>query len=224
MNRKETFLQAIEAEVRSQKLYHALAISFRRPETSIVFQNLVRMEKNHEEKVRKAYLAEFPGPDPVVDPQPGEYRHLNLKDPAVVLEYAMSREDIARDHYLILAEDTDDAQLKDMLLLFAREEEQHREVLKIVLRDPNVSGLIYLNTPPAFMDEEALANNIIAAWSSFPSEERKPMISVIGFGYAVPRLRNMMEEAGMPTIEYPDVAARVMINMVRYSQYKSRFK
>jgi len=103
-------------------------------------------------------------------------------------------------------------------------EEQHREVFKIVLRDPNVSGLIYLNTPPAFMDEEALANNIIAAWSSFPREERKPVISVIGFGYAVPRLRNMMEEAGMPTIEYPDVAARVMINMVRYSQYKSRFK
>jgi len=103
-------------------------------------------------------------------------------------------------------------------------EEQHREVFKIVLRDPNVSGLIYLNTPPAFMDEEALANNIIAAWSSFPREERKPVISVIGFGYAVPRLRQMMEEAGMPTIEYPDVAARVMINMVRYSQYKSRFK
>ena len=77
-------------------------------------------------------------------------------------------------------------------------EEQHREVLKIVLRDPNVSGLIYLNTPPAFMDEEALANNLIAAWSSFPREERKPVISVIGFGYAVPRLRKMMEEAGMP--------------------------
>jgi acyl-CoA synthetase (NDP forming) len=103
-------------------------------------------------------------------------------------------------------------------------EEQHREVLKIVLRDPNVSGLIYLNTPPAFMDEEALANNIIAAWSSFPREERKPVISVIGFGYAVPKLRTMMEEAGMPTIEYPDVAARVMANMVRYSQYKSRFE
>jgi len=54
---------------------------------------------------------------------------------AVVLEYAMSREDIARDHYLILAEDTDDAQLKDMLLLFAREEEQHREVLLAQLQE-----------------------------------------------------------------------------------------
>ncbi|HPN41028.1 MAG TPA: ferritin family protein [Candidatus Cloacimonadota bacterium] len=135
MNRKETYLLALEAEVRSQKLYHALAVSFRRPETSVVFQQLVKMEKNHEDKVRAAYLNEFPGADPVVDPQPGEYRHLNLKDPAAVLEYAMGREDVARDHYLILAEDTDEPGLKEMLLLFAREEEQHKEVLLTQLQD-----------------------------------------------------------------------------------------
>jgi rubrerythrin len=45
MNRKETYLLALEAEVRSQKLYHALAVSFRRPETSVVFQQLVKMER-----------------------------------------------------------------------------------------------------------------------------------------------------------------------------------
>jgi len=101
-------------------------------------------------------------------------------------------------------------------------EEQHREVLKIVLRDTGVHGVIYLTTPPAFIDEEALAENIVAAWQSFPQQERKPVLSVIGFGYSVPRLRKIMEEAGMPTIEYPDIAAKVMINMVRYSQYKSR--
>jgi len=101
-------------------------------------------------------------------------------------------------------------------------EEQHREVLKIVLRDPGVHGVIYLTTPPAFIDEEALADNIVAAWQSFPREDRKPVLSVIGFGYSVPRLRKIMEEAGMPTIEYPDIAAKVMINMVRYNQYKCR--
>jgi len=102
-------------------------------------------------------------------------------------------------------------------------EAQHREVLKIVLGDPAVSGVIYLTTPPLFMDEDALAENIIAAYESFAPEERKPLLSVIGFGSSVPRLRNRMEEAGMPTIEYPDIAAKVMINMVRYSRYKSRF-
>jgi acetyltransferase len=95
--------------------------------------------------------------------------------------------------------------------------------LKIVLGDPAVSGVIYLTTPPLFMDEDALAENIIAAYESFAPEERKPLLSVIGFGSSVPRLRNRMEEAGMPTIEYPDIAAKVMINMVRYSRYKSRF-
>jgi hypothetical protein len=32
-----------------------------------------------------------------------------------------------------------------------------------------------------------------------------------------------MEESGLPTLEYADIAAKVMANMVRYSQYKSRF-
>ena len=135
MNRKETYLLAIEAEVRSQKLYHALAVSFRRPETSVVFQQLVMMEKNHEDKVRAAFLNEYPGENPTLNPQPGEYRHLNLKDPGAVLEYAMGREDIARDHYLILAEDTDEPELKEMLLLFANEEEQHKELLLAQLQD-----------------------------------------------------------------------------------------
>ncbi len=47
----------------------------------------------------------------------------------------MGREDVARDHYLILAEDTDEPGLKEMLLLFAREEEQHKEVLLTQLQD-----------------------------------------------------------------------------------------
>jgi len=102
-------------------------------------------------------------------------------------------------------------------------EEQHREVFKIVLRDPNVDGLIYLTTPPAYINEEALAKNIIEAYQSFPEEERKPVVSSIGFGYSVPTLRRTLEDAGMPTTEYPDIAAKVMINMVRYGQYKSRF-
>lgn len=102
-------------------------------------------------------------------------------------------------------------------------EEQHNEVFKILLRDPGIDGMIYLTTPMAFQNEDLLARNIIDAYQSFPEEERKPVLSVIGFGYSVPHLRRTLEEAGMPTIEYPDIAAKVMINMVRYSQYKSRF-
>jgi len=102
-------------------------------------------------------------------------------------------------------------------------EELHQEVFKIVLRDPNIHGVVYLTTPPAFLDEEALAKNIITAYQSFPEEERKPVLSVFGYSYTVAKLRRMMEQSGMPTLEYADIAAKVMANMVRYSQYKSRF-
>jgi acyl-CoA synthetase (NDP forming) len=102
-------------------------------------------------------------------------------------------------------------------------EELHQEVFKIVLRDPNVHGMVYLTTPPAFLNEEALAKNIIAAYHSFPKEERKPVLSVFGYGYTVGKLRRIMEESGMPTLEYADIAAKVMANMIRYSQYRSRF-
>ncbi len=101
-------------------------------------------------------------------------------------------------------------------------EELHQEVLKIVLTDPNVDGLIYLTTPPAFLDERKLAENIVAAYKSFPEEQRKPFLAVLGYGYSVAAGRKILEANGLPTLEYPDVAAKVMTNMVTYSQYKAR--
>jgi acetyltransferase len=98
----------------------------------------------------------------------------------------------------------------------------HQEVMKMVLGDPNVDGVIYLTTPPAFLDEEKLAENIVAAYQSFPEEERKPLLSVLGYGDAVSKCRKIMEDNGLPTLEYADIAAKVMVNMVRYIQYKMR--
>jgi len=94
-------------------------------------------------------------------------------------------------------------------------EELHQEVFKIVPGDPNIHGVIYLTTPPAFLDEEALAKNIIAAYQSFPREERKPVLSVFGYGYTVGKLRRIMEESDMPTLEYADIAAKVMKRELR---------
>jgi len=98
----------------------------------------------------------------------------------------------------------------------------HQEVFKIVLSDKNIDGVIYLTTPPAFLDEELLAKNIVAAYQSFPEEERKPVLSVLLYGSTVAKGRRIMEDADMPTLEYPDTAAQVMANMIRYSQYRSR--
>ena len=99
----------------------------------------------------------------------------------------------------------------------------HQDVIKMVLSDENVDGVIYLTTPPAFLDQRALAENIVAAYKSFPKEERKPFLSVIGYGYAVAECRKIMEANDLPTLEYADIAAQVMTNMVRYVEYKNRF-
>jgi acetyltransferase len=100
----------------------------------------------------------------------------------------------------------------------------HQDVIKMVLGDENVDGVIYLTTPPAFLNEESLAENIVAAYQSFPEGERKPLLSVLGYGYSVPECRKIMEANGLPTLEYADIAAQVMINMVRYLEYKNRAK
>ena len=100
----------------------------------------------------------------------------------------------------------------------------HQDVIKMVLGDENVDGVIYLTTPPAFLNERKLAENIVAAYQSFPEVERKPLLSVLGYGYSVPECRKIMEANGLPTLEYADIAAQVMINMVRYLEYKNRAK
>lgn len=101
-------------------------------------------------------------------------------------------------------------------------EELQHEAIKMVLGDKNVDGLIFLTTPPAFLDQRRLAEGLVSAYKSFPKEERKTLLCVFGFGSSVPECRKIMEANGLPTMEYADVAGRVMINMVRYSQYQAR--
>jgi rubrerythrin len=131
MDRLEIYRFIITAEVRSQNLYSALAKSFRNPETSALFHELVLLEKNHEEKVRNACATEFPGMQiEVTGSLSMELRKMDFTDPQVILEYAIGREDVAHRHYMNLAEQTRDLSLKEMLLRFAAEEEEHKHLLQ----------------------------------------------------------------------------------------------
>lgn len=98
----------------------------------------------------------------------------------------------------------------------------HRDVLSLLMRDDEIDGILFMTSPPGFMEEEALATAMIEGYHSVPLEKRKPLLSVMLAGQAVATCRTMMESAGLPTFEYPDDAARVMINMVRYSAYRIR--
>jgi len=99
----------------------------------------------------------------------------------------------------------------------------HEDVLKLLLEDDNIDGVIFMTTPPGFIGDQEMADAVIAAYNSVSPEKRKPLLSVLMAGNAVAKCRTLMESAGLPTFEYPDDAARVMINMVKYGAYRRRF-
>jgi rubrerythrin len=120
----------IEAEIRSQILYGALAKSFRNGETNAVFHELITLEKAHEEKVRAAFSREFPGEKlKQMDNPKLEMPGVNLYDPKEVLEFAISREELANSIYSSMAAQTKDEDIKAMLLQFAEEETEHKALL-----------------------------------------------------------------------------------------------
>ena len=100
----------------------------------------------------------------------------------------------------------------------------HADVLKLLMRDDGIDGIIFMTTPPGFIDEEQLAAALLEGYNSVPVEQRKPLLSVLMAGNAVAKCRLLLEEQGLPTFEFPDDAARVMVNMVRYSAYRQRVR
>jgi len=98
----------------------------------------------------------------------------------------------------------------------------HADVLKLLMNDDDIDGVLFMTTPPGFIKDDELAAAIIEGYNSVPEEKKKPLLSVLLAGNAVATCRSLLEEAGLPTFEYPDDAARVMVNLVRYSQYRQR--
>lgn len=131
MNKQTMYQMVIEAEIRAQLLYKSLARAFRNPETSAVFQELVELERIHEEYMRKAFAEEFGGRQPELKKQKEvELKGVKLTDPVEVLRFAQTREDIARDAYLEIAEQAEETELKELMNNFAIQEEGHIQVIQ----------------------------------------------------------------------------------------------
>lgn len=141
MNRQEAFRIAIEAEIRSQNLYKALAKSFRTPESEKTFNQLVLYEEIHEAKMRELFHQEFPDLTlKLMDDLSMELQGVKLEDPKEVLEFAISREELAQNIYLKLAEQTPAGETKALLQSFAAEEANHKELLFAELE--RIQGLL----------------------------------------------------------------------------------
>lgn len=130
MDRQELYRLALTAEIRSQNLYGALAKSFRNQETSSFFNELVHLEKAHEDKIRKAMDHELPGMVFIVDAAINQdFAGMDFSDPMKVLDFALGREDLAHNLYMDFASQTADLNLKAMLLRLAEEEDEHKTLL-----------------------------------------------------------------------------------------------
>jgi len=130
MNRQDAFRIAIEAEIRSQKLYKALSNSFKNSETAQFFKQLLHYEEDHEAKLRRLFAQEFPKQELVLTDDPDiELKGLRLVDPKAVLEFAISREELAQVIYIKLAQQSEDEETKALLEQLATEEANHKELL-----------------------------------------------------------------------------------------------
>ncbi len=130
MNIQDSYRMVIAAEIRAQKMYKALSKSFANPETVQFYTELVQLENNHEQKMRSAFTEQFPGQTLVLPEEPTqELQGVNLNDPQDVLEYAISREELAENIYKSLAETCPEPELKQLFLRFAHEEDEHKNLL-----------------------------------------------------------------------------------------------
>jgi rubrerythrin len=138
---KQSLTLAIQAEVMSQNLYRMLAASYaKRPEVSSIFTNLIPMERIHEEKLTVLFGQHFPGTVPDIDIV--HFRKpvkVNIEGPQKVLEFAISREEMAHDNYSRLASYATDPATKELFTSLAFEEENHKSVLQTeILRLDNL--------------------------------------------------------------------------------------
>jgi len=101
-------------------------------------------------------------------------------------------------------------------LTAAHYENLHNQVLKLLFEDRNVDAVIQILAPSAFLDQSLLAQEISIAYES-QQGEKKPLLNVVTFGDFADALRRRLEDASLPTFDYPDMVARVAGNLSTYA-------
>ena len=105
-------------------------------------------------------------------------------------------------------------------LTAAHFEHLHHQVLQILFKDPNVDSVIQILAPSAFLDQPLLAKEVAAAFQA-QGAMPKPLLNVITFGDFADNLRRGLENASLPTFDYPDTVARVAANLSNYGTIRA---
>src|SRR5919202_2122199 len=91
--------------------------------------------------------------------------------------------------------------------------ERYANTLDAVARDPESDGLLVILTPQDMTDPTATAK----ALAPYARVGRKPVLASWMGGESVAAGEKLLNEAGIPTFDYPDTAARVFDSMWRYT-------
>jgi acetyltransferase len=97
----------------------------------------------------------------------------------------------------------------------AHYENLHNQALTLLFKDPNVDAVIQILAPSAFLNQPLLAKEVVSAYQSQGSA-KKPLLNVVTFGDFANELRRGLEDASLPTFDYPDTVARVAANLSFY--------
>lgn len=98
----------------------------------------------------------------------------------------------------------------------------HTDCIRYLMEDDNIDAILFITSPPGFMDETELAEAVMEGYRSVDESKRKPLFTVLMAGNAVSTCRNILEENNFPTFDFPDVAVKVLANMIKYGAYRSR--
>ena len=102
----------------------------------------------------------------------------------------------------------------------AHYENLHNQALALLFKDPNVDAVIQILAPSAFLDQPLLAKEVASAYQSQGSA-KKPLLNVVTFGDFANELQQGLEDAGLPTFDYPDTVARVAANLSFYGALRA---
>jgi acetyltransferase len=100
--------------------------------------------------------------------------------------------------------------------------EQHAQALELLLGDAGVDAVFLLDLPTLFLSAEELADHLIEACHRASSSQSvsKPFLPSLMAGKWVAEGRRRLEEAGIPTFDTPDRAARAFANLLRYQKLR----
>ena len=87
------------------------------------------------------------------------------------------------------------------------------KAIEIVTSDPNTDGVLAIVTPRAMTDPTAIANGL----RTFKNITGKPILASWMGGNEVSDGEDILNASGIPTFQFPDVAARTFCYMWRYS-------